>query len=76
MVNRLTPPNLYKIDLFEASNKVSAQPAYIEIDFNRAMATDISKWATDLSTWHCRLAHLNKALVKQLSTMVTGMKIV
>ena len=76
MVGRLTPHNLYKVDLFEASNKVSAQPAYTEIDFSRAMTAGTSKSATDLSTWHRRLAHLNEASVKRLSTMVTGMEIV
>ncbi len=76
MVGCLTSHNFYKVDLFEASNKVSAQPAYTEIDFCRAMTASISKSATDLFTWHCRLAHLNEASVKRLSTMVIGMKIV
>ena len=76
MVGRLTPHNLYKVDLFEASNKVSAQPAYTEIDFSRAMTAGTSKSATDLFTWHRRLAHLNEASVKRLSTMATGMEIV
>ena len=50
MVGRLTPHNLYKVDLFEATNKVSAQPAYTKIDFSRAMTATISKSATDLFT--------------------------
>ena len=76
MVGRLTPHNLYKVDLFEASNKVSAQPAYTEIDFSRAMTAGTSKSATDLFTWHRRVTHLNAGSVKRLSTMATGMEIV
>lgn len=76
MVGHLIPHNLYKFDLFEVSNKVSAQPAYTEIDFSCVMIAGTSKSATDLFTWHRRLAHLNKASVKRLSTMVTGIEIV
>ena len=40
------------------------------------MTTGTSKLAADFFTWNCRLAHLNKALVIQLYTIVTGMEIV
>ncbi len=76
MVGRLTPHNLYKVEIFEAANKVNAIPASTEIDFSRAMTAGKSKSDTDLFTWHCRLAHLNEALIKQLSTLITGMEIV
>ncbi len=76
MVGRPTPHNLYKVDLSEAANKVSAQTDFIKIDFSRAMTNGTSKSASDLFTWHRRLAHLNEASVKRLSTMVTGIKIV
>ena len=49
MIGRFTPYNLYKVDLFEALNKVSTQPAYTKIDFNCAMTAGISKSATNLS---------------------------
>ncbi len=76
MVSRLNPHNLYKVDSFEAANKISAQTAFTEIYFSRAMIAGTSKSATDLFPWHRQLAHLNEASVKLLSTMVTGMEIV
>ena len=76
MVGRLTLHNLYKVDLFEASNKISAQLAYTKIDFSCAMTAGISKSTTNLITWYCYLVYLNKALVKQLSIIVIDMKIV
>ncbi len=76
MIDYLTFHNFYKVDLLKTSNKVSAQPTYIKIDFSHIMIVDILKLATDLFTWHCQLAYLNKILVKQLFTMVTGMEIV
>ena len=76
MVGRLTPNNLYKVEISEAANKISTTPASTAINFNRAMTIGTSKSALDLFTWHRWLAHLNEALVKRLSTMVMGMKIV
>ena len=76
IVGRLIPHNLYKVEISEAANKVSATPASTEIDFSRTMTADTSKSATDLFTWHPQLAHLNKASVKRLSTIVTGIEIV
>lgn len=77
MVGRLTPHNLYKVEISEALGKVSATSALSTgIDFNCAMTAGISKLAADLFTSHCRLAHLNETSVKRLSTMVPGMEIV
>lgn len=53
MVDRLIPHYFYKVYIFEASNKVCAQPAYIKIDFSYAMTVGILKLATDLFIWHC-----------------------
>lgn len=50
MIDRLISHNLYEVDLFEVSNKVSTQSAYTKIDFSCIMTTNISKSATDLFT--------------------------
>lgn len=77
MVGRLTPHNLYKVEISEAPGKVSATPALSTgIDFSRTMTAGTSKSAADLFTWHRRLAHLNETSVKQLFIMVPGMEIV
>ena len=75
MVGSLTPYNLYKVEVSDAANKVSATQASTEIEFGCEMTTDVSKLATDQFTWQRQLAYLNEASVKQLSTMVTGMEI-
>ena len=72
MIGHLTPHNLYKVDLLEAIEEVTIPT---DIEFSRAMTAGTSKSAADLATWHRRLAHLNEASVKRLSTMVTGMDI-
>lgn len=64
MVGHLTSYNFYKIDLFKASNKVNAKPAYIKTDFSYLMTAGISKLAINLITWHCWLTHWNQVLVK------------
>ena len=72
MSGHLTPHNFYKVDLLEAIEEVTIST---NIEFNRAITASTSKLAADLATWHRQLVHLNKALVKQLSTMVTGIDI-
>lgn len=77
MVSRLISHNLYKIEISEALGRLSATLAISrEIDFSRAMTAGTLKSAAELFTYHCRLAYLNKASVKQLSIMVPGMEIV
>ena len=48
IVGRLTSYNLYKINLFEATNKLSAQLAFTKIDFSRAITAGTSKSATNV----------------------------
>ena len=51
MIGRLTPYNLYKVQISEAPGKVSATPALsTEIDFSHAMTAGTSKSAADLFT--------------------------
>ncbi len=50
IVSRLTPSNLYKVDLSEAANKINPQLAPTKIDCSRAMTAGISKLVMDLFT--------------------------
>ena len=77
MIGRLTLHNLYKVKISEALGKISARPVLsTEISISHAMTACTSKSAADLFTWYYQLAYRNEASVKQLSTMVSGIKIV
>ena len=48
MVGHFTPHNLYKVEISEAVNKLSAEPASTEIDSSCVMTAGTSKSATNL----------------------------
>lgn len=68
MIGHLTFHNLYKVKLNFPINS-------LQTISSRAMTAGISKSATNLFTWHQSFAYLNKAYIKHLVNITSGMVI-
>ncbi len=68
MIGHLIPQNLYKVSFDSSVND-------FQIIHSRTMTEGKSKSVTCLSIWHRRFAHFNKASIKHLIDITSGMVI-
>lgn len=69
MIGHLTPYNLYKVSLNNSSYNFPIIPSQV-------ITTSTSKSAAILSVWHQRFTYSNKAFIKHLVNITSGMIII